>query len=265
MASLIQPLVVGYSDAASGTAEIYQRGTSTLSTQVYSDPDAQTAVTTHTLNAYGRVTRYVTERVDLVVKDAAGATVATIPDVCAVDARTVRIENSLFTGTNPNGNGQTISAGITTMQAALTLLRTSLGADDGYVLGSGSGAAVTEQLVKTVFGWIVRDNAVTSTTLTGVTYTPDDDYGIHKVTHSSGATMAFANPSGTIVHRDSAPLVVWYRNSTGTNRTPTWGTAYTGVPATAVATGTTALYLFRYSLDIGEWVAVTTSPVTTAA
>jgi Pectate lyase superfamily protein len=138
VATLVWPLAVGFSDAASGTAEFYTRGTSTISTLVYSDPDAQTAVTTHALSASGRLNRYVTERVDLVVKNAAGAPVATIPDVCGVDGRTVRLESTAFTGSNPNGNGQTIAGGIRTLHSGWSLYRESQGADDGYVNINGT-------------------------------------------------------------------------------------------------------------------------------
>lgn len=268
MATLIQPLAVGFSDAASGTAEIYRRGTSTLSSQVYSDPDAQVAVTTHALNANGRVNRYVTERVDLVVKNVSGTTVATINDVASVDGRTVRLESDLFTGSNPNGNGQTIAGGVTTLNAGLSLLFTSLGADDGFTLPTGQVDS-TEYLLKTLLGYLARDNRTTSTALGATTtYTPNADYGIHYVS-ITGASLAFANPTFSSTPRFGAPLVIFFGNLAGANRTPTWGTAYNGIPATAVVTANTALYIFKYTGVIAapgsEWVSITGDPVEAAA
>lgn len=116
----------------------------------------------------------------------------------------------------------------------------------------------------------VRESRFTSTTVAGTSYTPDDRYAWHTVIHASGASMAFANPANPsgFYTRDSAFLGIAYANNTGGNRTPTWGTRYSGVPATAVGTGTVALYLFRNvsgSGLTGEWVAVTTSPVTAAS
>lgn len=145
MATPVVPLITGFSDAASGTAEFYTQGTSTISTLVYSDVDGQTAVSTHPLNASGRLLRFVEEPVDVVIKNAAGATVATFPVI--TDARTVRLESTAFTGSNPNGNGQTIAGGKTTLHSGLALYRESLGTDDGYVLVNG-----TEYLIKNALG-----------------------------------------------------------------------------------------------------------------
>ena len=269
MATLVWPLASGFSDAPSGTAEFYRRGTSTLSSLVYSDPDGQTAAANpSTLNASGRVNRYVTERVDLVVKTAAGVTIATINDVASVDGRTVRLESNLFTGSNPNGNGQTVASGVTTLNAALSLLRESLGTDDGYVLPSSQQDS-TEYLLKDVLAAAARDARFTSTALGATTtYTPDSDYGIHYVS-ITGASLAFNDPTGGFTPRTGAPLIIFFRNLAGANRTPTWGSAYSGIPATAVANNNTALYMFLYSggsvLPAHEWVAVTGDPVETAA
>ena len=268
MATLVHVLANGFSDAASGTAEIYSHGTSTLSSLVYSDPDGQSPVTTHALNSAGRVVRYVAERVDLVVKTAAGATVTTISDVVGVDGRTVRLESSLFTGANPNGNGQIITGGITTLNAAFALLRDSLGTDDGYVLPSGQVDS-TEYLLKNILAGPARDARTTSTALGATTtYTPNADYGVHYVS-ITGASLAFANPTFATTPRFGAPLVIFFGNLAGANRTPTWGTAYSGIPATAVVTANTALYIFQYTGAVaspqGEWVSVTGDPIETAA
>lgn len=187
MATLVAPLVTGFSDAASGTAEFYSRGTSTLSSQVYSDVNGQTAVTTHVLDSRGRITRYVEEIVDVVVKNASGATVATWTEV--VDARTVRMESAAFTGSNPNGNGQTIASGMTTLHSGFALYRESLGTDDGYVNING-----TDYLIK---------NALASSS--GVFYNVKTGYGAvgngtsNDTSAIQSAINAAANAGGGIV------------------------------------------------------------------
>jgi hypothetical protein len=145
MASLVAPLVTGFPAAASGSVEFLSRSTSSLSSQVYSDPDGQFPVTTHSLDADGSITRYVTEIVDVVVRNASGATVRQWTE--QVDGRTVRLESTAFTGSNPNGNGQTIAGGRTTLHAGWALYRESQGADDGYVNING-----VEYLIKTALG-----------------------------------------------------------------------------------------------------------------
>lgn len=267
MATLIQPLVTGFSDAALGSVEFYRHGTSTLSSQVYSDPDGQVAVSTHALDASGRVVRYVTERVDMVVKNASNTTVISVEDVASVDGRTVRLESNLFTGSNPNGNGQTIAGGVTTLHSGLSLLFTSLGATDGYSLPTGQVDS-TLYLLKTLLGDVARDRRFTATALGATTsYTPNADYGIHYVT-ITGASLAFANPTYGTTPRTGAPLIILFGNLAGANRTPTWGTAYNGVPATAVVTANTAMYMFRFTggtaLPASEWISYTGDPVEAA-
>lgn len=269
MATLIQPLVTGFSDAALGSVEFYRHGTSTLSSQVYSDPDGQVAVSTHALDASGRVVRYVTERVDMVVKNASSTTVISVEDVASVDGRTVRLESNLFTGSNPNGNGQTIAGGVTTLHSGLSLFQTSFGTDDGLVLPSAQIDS-TEYTLKSLLGFVARDARTTSTALGATTtYTPVAEYGIHAVS-ITGASLAFANPTYTSAPRAGAPLIIMFSNLAGANRTPTWGTAYSGIPATAVANNNTAVYVFVYTGTIaaaapGEWVSVTGDPIEAAA
>lgn len=256
MATLIDPLVNGFSDAPSGTVEIYQMGTANLSTAVYSDSAATIAVShPHTLNSSGRIVRYVTERVDCVVKTAGGATVATFTPT--VDARTVDVANAMFNG----GSRTTLSAG-------LTLLNTSFGTDDGFILPSSQQDS-TEYLLKDILAAAARDARFTSTALGATTtYTPDSDYGIHYVS-ITGASLAFNDPTGGNTPRTGAPLIIMFRNLAGANRTPTWGSAYSGIPATAVANNNTALYMFIYSggtaLPAGEWISITGDPVEAAA
>jgi len=212
-------------------------------------------VAPHTLNSAGRIVRYVTERVDCVVKTAAGATVTTFSP--NVDARTINVANAMFNG-----------GSLTTLSAGLTLLNTSFGTDDGFILPASQQDS-TEYLLKNILAAAARDARFTSTALGATTsYTPDSDYGIHYVS-ITGASLAFANPTGGFTPRTGAPLIIMFRNEAGANRTPTWGTAYSGVPATAVVTANTAAYIFFYSggtaAPSAEWISITGDPVEAAA
>lgn len=128
MASLVHALAAGIRGAESGSVEFYQVGTS-ITASAYSDVNAETAETTHALDANGGIARYVTEPVDVVVKDSTGATVRTFTHI--EDARVVRVENDGFTG--PNSTGQTVAGGRTTADGVFSLLFESLGATNGYV------------------------------------------------------------------------------------------------------------------------------------
>lgn len=262
MPTLVTPLVNGFADAPNGSVEFYQTGTATLSSLVYSDANGITATTTHTLDASGRIVRYVNEIVDVVVKNSQGVTVAG-PFTQVTDARGVRVENAMFTGPNVNGNGQVVAGGRTTLHSGLTLLRESFGADDGYIVGDDN----VEYLAQIAAKHSARQTRSLATTLAGTSYTPNARIHTHVITHSSGASIAFANPSPGYTF-PSAELLIVYINNTGGNRTPTWGTLYAGAPATAVATGTTAMYTYKSSPVLtvsNHWILVTTTPVTDAA
>jgi Pectate lyase superfamily protein len=135
VAALVGPLVSGISGAPNGRVEFYSRGTANLSTKVYTDPNGQTPTTTHTLDSNGSIVRYITEPVDVVVKTSQGATARQWTEIG--DARTIRVENSLFKGPNPSGNGQTIAGGMTTLHDDLTRFRESLGSTDARVNVNG--------------------------------------------------------------------------------------------------------------------------------
>jgi hypothetical protein len=262
MPTLIAPLVTGFADAPNGTVELYSTGTAVLSSLVYSDPHGITPATTHPLDSAGRVVRYVNEIVDVVVKNQAGVQVApTFTQV--VDARSVRVENTLFTGPNTNGNGQVVAGGRTTLHGGLTLLRSSLGTTDGFVRWDDD----SQHSLQTAVRHGIRKTRTTTTTLAGTSYTPNAYYHTHVIVHSSGASIAIANPS-TDWDVTGAEMIIVYVNNVGADRTPTWGTKYSGAPATAVVTATTAVYTFKLVTVNGfgnEWVLVTDSPVTSAA
>ncbi len=141
MASLVSPLASGISGAASGSAAFYRSSTSTLAS-VYSDAEGVTAVTTHTLDANGGISRYVEERVDVVVLDVNGATVRTF--TWGGDGRDARIENAYFSG--PDATGAIVAGGRQTVDGALTKLGISLGTTDGNVLINGTAVALTSAL-----------------------------------------------------------------------------------------------------------------------
>lgn len=158
MASLVAPLVSGITGASSGTAEFYRYGTAVLSSLVFSDVNATAAATTHVLDANGGVVRYVTEPVDIIIKDSTGATVRAF--TWFDDARTVRLENAGFTG--PNATGQTVAGGRTTEDAAWSLLFASLGATDAKVSVNGTPTLIKDAIASStgVFYNIVTYGAV---------------------------------------------------------------------------------------------------------
>lgn len=154
---LIAPLAAGIAGAADGTAEIYQRGTSTRAT-LYADFEGTQPVASldgdgdPILNAYGRAVVYVNEVVRVVVKDADGATVVTFTQGEASTA--VEYIGTSFTGTE-YGTATTGPSYPTTVQAILDLWLQSAGAIDFQVDG-GAGAinlsalAANAQLVHSV-------------------------------------------------------------------------------------------------------------------
>ncbi len=133
MAALIGPLASGYSDAASGTAEFYERGTNTAAV-VFADYDAATVRTSHALDSNGRIKRYVTTVVDVVVKDADGDTVDTF--TWGGEAGTTAVSNLGFTGVETDGTQD--AGGVTDVDTVLTGLFTSLNGLDGRYTEEGS-------------------------------------------------------------------------------------------------------------------------------
>jgi len=133
MASLISVLAAGIPAAASGTAELYSQGTSTLSSLVFSDANGINRATTHALDAYGSVIRYVEEPVDVIVKDSTGAIIRQFTHM--EDSRCSRVETSPFSGPSTSGNGQNVVGGRTTVSSALSQVALS-----GTTVASGSYA-----------------------------------------------------------------------------------------------------------------------------
>jgi hypothetical protein len=219
MASLVEPLAVGFAAAASGTAEFYRQGTSTL-LDVYSDSEAVTAVTTHPLDSAGKLVRYIKARADVVVKNAAGATVSTF--TAGGDAREVRVENLGFTGTLANGT--TGAGGRTTVDACLTSIFASLGATDGLVdvngvpttlsaaIGSSFGLVYNVQSYGALGNDIADDSgaiaqaiAAAATAGGGIVYFPRGTYAVFPGAgfdlSATGANITFlgASEGGSII------------------------------------------------------------------
>lgn len=144
MASLIGPLASGVRGAESGTAEIYVRGSTSTPATVYSDSGLTVAVSTHALDSYGGVTRYVTQPVDVIVKDSGGVQVRAF--TWEDDARSVVLEHAAATGTSATGQSGAGAGYRTTVHAYLSSLFTSLGAKDGQVLINGGGQNIKDVL-----------------------------------------------------------------------------------------------------------------------
>lgn len=144
MASLIAPLASGVNGAPSGTAEIYQRGT-TSTAVAYSDPDLATAQTLHTLDGNGGVTRYVNQSVDVIVKNAAGVVVRTF--TWEDYAASVEVRNVGFTGTLANGSQG--AGGRTDVDKVLSSIFSSFGGLDGKILVGGAGQNAKDLLANT--------------------------------------------------------------------------------------------------------------------
>lgn len=130
---LVAPLMADCSRAASGSVTFKLRGTNTTAT-VYSDATGLTAVTSHTLSAYGTIERYVNAPVDVVVLDSLGASVKTFTVMSASTDTEVR--SASFTGVTYDTLAS--AAGNPTMlSTVLNLWNTSAGAIDFKVSKGG--------------------------------------------------------------------------------------------------------------------------------
>jgi hypothetical protein len=138
---LISTLCAGVYGAANGHAELYIRDTATRATW-YSDFEASTSNSSGaniTLDAYGAVEVYVNQLVDVVVKDADGATVRSFTDGYA--APNVEVISPSFTGTDYVTAASAVSEP-TTLQAVLNLWETNNGAPDWKVLFNGVATTI---------------------------------------------------------------------------------------------------------------------------
>lgn len=96
------------------------------------------------------------------------------------------------------------------------------------------------------------------------TYTPNVGlYGIHDFEATSGAGLAFANPAANAATVSGQPLTILFKNSSGSNFAPTFGTAYRA-PAITVSNTERCGYFFRYNATESRWICVAAGPVYTA-
>lgn len=117
-----------YPEAPSGTFVATNHGTNTAAA-LYSDFECTAADPTRTLNAAGRFTCYITDRVDFTVYNAAGVQVDAITE--GVAAELVSVTNANWTGTLPNGTQG--AGGELPLDTLLNNLAASFGSTNGYV------------------------------------------------------------------------------------------------------------------------------------
>lgn len=133
---LLKPLATGVNGAASGTATIYKRGTSTPAT-LYTAIDGSgstTPTSTVSLDANGRAIWYVNEAVDIIAYNSSNSPVATFTDLDGASA--VEVMSQSFTGTDYN-TGQTGASKPALLSVLMDLWLTNAGAKDWKVLISG--------------------------------------------------------------------------------------------------------------------------------
>lgn len=144
---LLGALQSGFADAPAGFARIYRRGTTT-NAPVYSDFEGRNPVTDHTLDARGRVRRYVNELVDVKVFDVAGnQVVETFTE--GVNATAVEIIHPHVTGTDYTDGSSGLNKP-STGQLVLDKLYATFGGDDFKLTATGSG--VSAMFVKDAVG-----------------------------------------------------------------------------------------------------------------
>lgn len=262
MASLIGPLAVGFANCPSGSVLIRAKGTGVDSALVYTDADGTvSAGTTHTLDQYGAIVRYVKEQVDCTVRTAAGATHRAFTHV--EDARIVALENSGWTGAYPGG--VTAPGGLTTEDIAWGRMFTSLGAVDGKALVSGVATSIGPALsASTALYFNVKSatygavgNGTTDDTIAvtaaitaantaggGIVYFPPGNYRLGSITIPSSFPIQLlgAGPGVSTIRTKSGAAAAFGESSTGTvysnlgfraetsaiSITSFWGTSITG-------------------------------------
>lgn len=249
MASLIETLAGGVSNAPSGTAEFYIQGTGTLQT-VYSDNEGTVVVAApHGLDANGAINRYVKGRTDVVVRTQGGAVAKTF--TFGGDAREVRVENAGFTGTLAGGG--TGPGGRTTVDAILTMLFASLGAVDGKALVNGVATNISTALASSsgifyslkAYG-AVGDNTTndTSAIQACVNAAINAGGGIVFVNHGNyKITAAITVPAGSkvVILGESETGCIITQHTSGINGWLTFGTDSAEVSNITFARNTTAM------------------------
>lgn len=145
---LLAPLAAGINGAASGTAEIYERGTGTradyfLGNGGFEGGGAVTSGADVTLDANGGAQVYVNEYVDVVCKNSSGVEVRRFTAGYAATA--IEVDSDSFTGTPYAGGGSAASEPIT-LAAILDKWNDSAGALDWKVLFNGASTNLQDAL-----------------------------------------------------------------------------------------------------------------------
>lgn len=142
---LIQPLTSGIRGGELGTAEVYERGTSTFAT-VYTGFDGSGPMTPTAglaLDANGGRVVYVGEMVTVVVKSSIGVTVREFTD--GEEAPAVEVISQSFTGTDYD-TGALGTSKPTTLQALLDLWLTQNQEPDWKVRVNGAASTISAAL-----------------------------------------------------------------------------------------------------------------------
>lgn len=174
-----------------------------------------------------------------------------------------RFEN-LFTSSVAvlGGTSANVFSGCLFVSAAGATLTLGGAGDDVYESASYASSAT-----KVLTGGSTNANArsqlrysrSTNTSGSATTYTPSGDYAIHTVT-STGASMAFANPSPSVPI--GSPLLIIYKNTSGGTITPTFpGTDYLLLAAAgSVDNNKCGVFLFAPKVQSGTPNLICVSP-----
>jgi hypothetical protein len=150
-ATLIAPLAAGINGAASGTAEFYERGTTTP-VNVYSNADATAVIgQSATLDANGGLEAYATVPLFIRVRSSAGAVVRQFTTVTGDSD--VDVSSPSFTGLLPSGSQG--AGGVVDLNSVLDKWFTSAGTTDFKILRTGQ---TTPQSMVSAFASVAASN-----------------------------------------------------------------------------------------------------------
>ena len=227
---LLNGLLVGIPGAANGTAELYQRGTSTRATwyEDFEGHGADSSGADIDLGTYGEAVVYVAELVRVVVKSAAGVTLRDWVD--GVSANCVEVRAAPFTGVDYD-TAKSAAGNPTNLDSVLELWDDSAGGTDWEV---GSGGTPIEDAVSAVSGvfynvkaygavgdGVTNDrNAINSANTAavaaggGTLFFPPGTYLIGS-TMTMGATVSWLGAGQSVVHVvvSNAAAVLTIRNT----------------------------------------------------
>lgn len=209
---LLSPLAAGVAGCESGTAEIFQRGTSTRATYYLGNDGFEGGGSVSsgadvTLDANGGAQVYVNEYVDVVCKDSDGVEVRRFTAGFAATA--IEVDSDSFTGTPYDGGASAVSEPIT-LAAILDKWNDSAGAADWKVLVGGV-ATDLEDAVTTGFGSVVFNVKASAYGAVGDGVTDDRTAIAAAITAAAAVDGIVFFPSGTyrIESGITVPYNVW--------------------------------------------------------